>query len=137
MGFDPLRRFAGIKTTGVPADNSRPYPPSGVLQSLVALYIHTIADQPLPLFDVEMLPEQATKFSSAVLASFLALTVRFSTDDFFKDVRSQAVEFYKSSARDLVFKQIAEPTGSVDVLQSFCLLCLSEIFGTLPPREID
>ncbi|KIX02733.1 uncharacterized protein Z518_08675 [Rhinocladiella mackenziei CBS 650.93] len=105
----------------------RPIPPSDVLQSLANVYIERIADQPLPLFDVKTLPFRVTRFSPGLLRSFLALTVRFSNHDFFKDVKSTAVDFYKASSRTALFTQIAEPTGSLDVLQSFCLLCLGEI----------
>jgi len=80
-----------------------------------------------------MLPAQALKFPPALLRSFLALTIRFSDDDFYRGRRSAAVEFYKTSASDMLFKQVAEPTGSLDVLRAFCLLCLSEIEGLFEP----
>lgn len=67
--------------------------------------------------------------------AFLAITVRFSTDEFFEDARTNAVEFYKNAARNILFRQVAEPTGSLDVLQSFCLLCLSEIYGRSSKSE--
>ncbi|KAI1618688.1 hypothetical protein EDD36DRAFT_39323 [Exophiala viscosa] len=106
----------------------RPYPPFNVLGSLVDLYKEKIADQPLPLFDVAILQAQVGKFSAGLLDSFLAITARFSTDGFFEGVTTKAVEYYKSSAWNTLFRQVAEPTGSLDVLQSFCLLCLSEIY---------
>lgn len=92
-------------------------------------YIERIADQPLPLLDMRTLPTQVNDFSKGLLRSFLAVTVRFSSDRFYKDDRAGAVEFYKTSAQDILFSQIAEPTGNLEVLQSFCLLCLSEIAG--------
>ncbi|KAK4938519.1 hypothetical protein LTR10_021051 [Elasticomyces elasticus] len=109
-------------------ESRRPYPPSDVLQSLADHYQVWIADQPLPLFDVATLHTQVGRFSAGLLNAFLAVTVRFSKDGFYEGVTMKAVEFYENSARNILFKQIAEPTGSLDLLQSFCLLCLSEIY---------
>ncbi|OQV07892.1 Fungal specific transcription factor domain-containing protein [Cladophialophora immunda] len=110
--FDPLQR---------------PDPPPEVLQVLVRLYIDRIADQPLPLFDIKSLPSSAPQFSRGLLRSFLALTVRYSNIDFFRNARTRAVEFYKNSASEILFAGAAEPTGDLEALQAFCLLCLSEI----------
>ncbi|KAK5279097.1 hypothetical protein LTR40_008282 [Exophiala xenobiotica] len=106
----------------------RPYPPFEVLQSLVTLYAERISDQPLQLFDVSTLRSQAEEFSGALLDSFLALTVRFSHDQFFEGIQSKAVEFYKSSARDVLFRRAAEPTVSLGILQALCLLGMAEIY---------
>ncbi|KIW85378.1 hypothetical protein Z517_00768 [Fonsecaea pedrosoi CBS 271.37] len=107
--------------------SARPDPPPDVLQTLVKLYIDRIADQPLPLFDVKRLPSRAQKFSRGLLRSFLALTVRYSDSDFYSNGRFRAVDFYKNSASELLFAQAAEPSGDLDTLMAFCLLCLSEI----------
>ncbi|OCT51150.1 hypothetical protein CLCR_08205 [Cladophialophora carrionii] len=104
-----------------------PDPPPEVLQSLVKLYVDQIADQPLPLFDIRTLSCSVQKFPKSLLRSFLALTVRYSDDDFFSSCRSDAVEFYKTSASKALYARAAEATGDVDVLQAFCLLCLNEI----------
>ncbi|ETI22844.1 hypothetical protein G647_06921 [Cladophialophora carrionii CBS 160.54] len=106
-----------------------PDPPPEVLQSLVKLYVDQIADQPLPLFDIQTLSYRVQKFPKSLLRSFLALTVRYSDDDFFRSGRSNAVEFYKTSASKALYARAAEAIGDVDVLQAFCLLCLNEIEG--------
>jgi hypothetical protein len=106
-----------------------PDPPPEVLQSLVKLYVDRIADQPLPLFEIQTLSGSVRRFSKHLLRSFLALTVRYSDDGFFASGRSHAVEFYKVSASKTLYAQAAEATSDVDVLQAFCLLCLSEIAG--------
>lgn len=106
-----------------------PEPPREVLQSLVKLYIDQIADQPLPLFDSRSLQSTISKCSEGLKRSFLALTVRYSNSDFFKDARSLAADFYKNSAAETLFAQSAEPNGDIETLQAFCLLCLSEIAG--------
>ncbi|KIW66663.1 hypothetical protein, variant [Phialophora macrospora] len=104
-----------------------PDPPLEVLQSLVRLYVNRIADQPLPLFDIQKLSGSVQRSSKHLLRSFLALTVRYSDDDFFGSARSNVVEFYKASASKLLYAHAAEANSDVDVLQAFCLLCLSEI----------
>ncbi|KIW16812.1 hypothetical protein PV08_04002 [Exophiala spinifera] len=104
----------------------RPYPPPEVLQSLLQIYIERISDQPLPLFDTSSL--RSTELSGALLNSFLALTVRFSRASFFDDAQSKAVEYYKSAARNELFRYASEPTGSIAALQALCLLCLAEIY---------
>ncbi|OAP60439.1 hypothetical protein AYL99_05441 [Fonsecaea erecta] len=111
-GFDPFQR---------------PDPPAELLQTLVKVYIGRIADQPLPLFDIKRLPLSSQKFSRGLLRSFLALTVRYSDSDFYGGARSRAVEFYKTSASEILFAQASEPSGDLETLQAFCLLCLSEI----------
>jgi len=123
---------AGLLTTAITLSfltKPRPIPPPSTIQSLVWVYKERIASQPLPLFDTATLSHLVLKFSQALLYSFLALTVRFSDDAFFQNCRCQAVNFYKNSARVLLFSQIAEPTGSLELIQSFCLLCLNEIEG--------
>ncbi|KIY01034.1 uncharacterized protein Z520_03700 [Fonsecaea multimorphosa CBS 102226] len=102
-------------------------PPPDVLQLLVKLYIDRIADQPLPLFDIKSLPFSVEKFSRRLLRSFLALTVRYSDSDFYSRIRSPAAEFYKNRASEELYARAAEPTGDLETLQAFCLLCLSEI----------
>ncbi|EXJ58182.1 hypothetical protein A1O7_05607 [Cladophialophora yegresii CBS 114405] len=104
-----------------------PDPPPEVLQSLVKLYVDQIADQPLPLFHIQSLSRSVRTFPKPLLRSFLALTVRYSDDQFFRCGRSNAVEFYKASASKALYAQAAEPTSDAEVLQAFCLLCLSEI----------
>ena len=110
-----------------------PDPPPEVLQSLVKLYIDHIADQPLPLFDIETLPATVQKFSKGLLRSFFALLVRYADHEFFGNAQSRAAEFYKESASTMLFTQVAEPTGDLEVLQAFCLLSLSEIVGQHMP----
>jgi hypothetical protein len=100
-----------------------------VLQRLAELYIERIADQPLPLFDVRTLAIAAQKFSKPLLGAFLALTVRYSALDFYDGVQSTAAEFYRSSASERLFASLAEPTGDLETLQAFCLLCLCDIAG--------
>lgn len=107
----------------------RPHPPARVLGQLVSIYQERVHCQPLPLFDLESLPSQVGRFSTVLLRSFLALTIKYSDDDFFKDSKSTAVEFYMQSSRELLFAQIVDSNGSVDLLQSFCLLSLCDIAG--------
>lgn len=64
-----------------------------------------------------------------LLRSFLALTVKYSDDEFFKDSKTVAVEFYMQSSRELVFAQLGDPSASVDLLQACCLLALYDVAG--------
>lgn len=64
-----------------------------------------------------------------LLRSFLALTVKYSDDDFFKDSKTAAAEFYMRSSRELIFTQMAEPTAAVNILTACCLLSLRDIAG--------
>lgn len=110
---------------------SRPHPPSAVLDKLVNVYQERVHCQPIQLFDIESLRSEVGSFSTVLLRSFLALTSKYSDDDFFKDSKAAAVEFYMQSSRDLLFARIGEPTasGSVELLQAFCLLNLCDIAG--------
>ena len=107
----------------------RPEPPKELLSSLVEIYVQRIDNQPISIFDVTKLPIQVVEFSPMLRHSFLALMIRFSYDNFYAGVRSEAVQYYKASAGRMLFPQVLYPTVSVDVLASLCLLCLSEIEG--------
>lgn len=60
------------------------------------------------------------------------MTVRYTDDLFYSGVRHRAVEYYARTAREMLFAQIAQSNGSLEVLQALCLLCLSDIAGTSP-----
>ncbi|KAK5052608.1 hypothetical protein LTR84_002473 [Exophiala bonariae] len=62
-----------------------------------------------------------------LLRSFLALTVKYSDDDFFKDSKNAAVEFYIRSSRELIFSQMGDSNAAVNVLTACCLLSLHDI----------
>jgi hypothetical protein len=117
-------------------DSGRLDPSPEMLQSLVKVYVDRIADQPLPLFDVRTLPDIVQKFSNGLLRSFLALTIRYSKDSFFDDSQSNGAAFYKNSASEMLFAQVAEATGDLELLQAFCLLSLSEIAGQVPTSTL-
>ena len=65
--------------------------------------------------------------SKALRRSFLALTVRYTDHNFFCGAQTRASDFYKTSASEILFAQAAEPTGDLEILQAFTLLCLTEI----------
>ena len=104
-----------------------------MLQSLVRLYTDRVADQPLPLFDPRALPNTIRKWSKGLLNSFLALTAKYSDHEFFGNAPASAAEFYKKSASNILFAQVAESNADLEVFQGFCLLCLSEIYGESKP----
>lgn len=100
-----------------------------MLAQLVDIYKERLHCQPLPLFDIKDLPSQVGKFPTVLLRSFLAVTVKYSDDEFFKDCKTAAVEFYMQSSRELIFAQLGDPGASVDLLQACCLLALYDIAG--------
>ncbi|KIV90094.1 hypothetical protein PV10_07436 [Exophiala mesophila] len=104
-----------------------PLPPSNVLQSLVELYAERVNPQTVSLFNLETLQYRLDNSGPVLIWSFLAMTVRYTDDPFYTGMRQPAVEYYARTARDMLFAQIAQSNGSLEVLQALCLLCLSDI----------
>ena len=101
-----------------------------MLQSLVELYAERVNPQTVSLFNLETLQYRLDNSGSVLMWSFLAMTVRYSDDPFYSGLRQRAVDYYARTARDMLFAQIAQSNGSLEVLQALCLLCLSDIAGT-------
>jgi len=114
---------------GVPLMKSSPIPPAEVMVSLEEIYRTKLDCQPLQLLDVERLSLGNADVARHLLFSFLSLTVRFSEHEFFRGVRSQAVDYYMNSATALLSSQVAVAMGSLDVLQALCLVSFGQIIG--------
>lgn len=95
------------------------------------MYKTRIYLQPLPLFDPNLLHEHVLSFPLYLLRSFLAVTLLFSEHPFYGGSKSAAMEFYIRSAREMVILRAAEGIGTVELLQSLCLLTLCDIAGKL------
>ncbi|KAI9930110.1 hypothetical protein MW887_011920 [Aspergillus wentii] len=109
-------------------DASRcPNPPLETLSHFVEIYKAKLHLQPLPLFDMDGLSAQVSRFPQFLLRSFLAVTLLFSGHPFYGTSKADAIEFYVRSSRETTISLAAECTPSLEVIQSLCLLTLSDI----------
>lgn len=104
-------------------------PPIEVLKYFIEIYRTKIHMQPLPLFDLSDIQQVLSGTSQFLLWSFLSLTLKFSSHQFYGGKEPEAIAFYTRSAEDQVMKLAVEGATCPKVSQSLCLLALSEIKG--------
>lgn len=112
-------------------------PPVEVLRDLVEVYRTVIHFQPLPLFDPDDLLSRLTVFPQYLLWSFLALTLAFTSHEFYRNHQADAIELYACLAKDTVMKEAVEGSLKREVVQSLCLLSLKEIKGKCTRFQIS
>lgn len=95
----------------------------------IEIYRSRLHSQPLPLFNPDSLHEHVARFPQFLLKCFLAAVLPFSEHSFYDSSKSDAMEFYVRSAREAVIPRATEGTGAAELLQSLCLLTLSDIAG--------
>ena len=93
------------------------------------VYRATVHLQPLPLFNLEGLQARLMASPQFLLWSFLALTLTFSSHEFYRGSESEAIKFYARSAADTVMRLAAEGIPRLEILQSLCLLAFRDIKG--------
>ncbi|KAF4341228.1 hypothetical protein FBEOM_4826 [Fusarium beomiforme] len=108
--------------------------PSEVLDHLIDIYRVKLHLQPLQLFTLPELKDSLISGPRYLLDSFLALTVRYSTHDFFRDQQAKAVEYYASSAQHEVTVLASHGIPKLEIVQALCLLVLVDVTTCKPGR---
>lgn len=86
--------------------------------------------QPLPLFDIDNLPDDVAYFPEFLLHAFMAITLPFLEHSFYGNRKSTAIDFYVGSARKATIGLASKGIiSSLNTLQSICLLTLVDIAG--------
>lgn len=116
-GFIPLTKF------------HRPRPSPQALSHMLETYKQSIHLQPLPLFSLTDIEESLTNAPEFLLWSFLALTLTFSSHEFYHGLEKEAIQFYANYAEEKIMKLALEGTTEEAVVQSLCLLALRYIKG--------
>jgi hypothetical protein len=96
---------------------------------LIEIYRIKIHLQPLQLFKLPDVKCYLTSSPQFLLSSFLALTVRYSTHNFYKGQESKAVEFYTDSAHQAVISLASQGIPKIEVIQALCMLVLVDVAG--------
>ncbi|KAI1055316.1 hypothetical protein LB505_009480 [Fusarium chuoi] len=110
-------------------DVNNPDVPSDVLDHLIEIYRVKLHLQPLQLFNISELKDTLTLAPRYLLYSFLALTVRYSTHDFFNGKQAKAVELYGSSAQQEIAILASQGIPKLEIVQALCLLVLVDVAG--------
>ncbi|KAM0345061.1 hypothetical protein ACHAPU_006947 [Fusarium lateritium] len=113
---------------------SGPNPSSDALDHLLDLYRVKLHLQPLQLFKLGDLKDYLSTSPQFLLYSFLALTVRHSTHDFYRGQEAAAVEFYANSAHQTVISLASQGVARIEVVQALCMLVLVDIAACKPGR---
>lgn len=92
-------------------------------------YKQSIHLQPLPLFSFADIEQYLTSAPKFLLWSFLALTLTFSSHEFYHGLEEEAIQFYADDAEEKVMKLAFEGTVEATVVQSLCLLAMRYIKG--------
>ncbi|CAG7558255.1 unnamed protein product [Fusarium equiseti] len=113
---------------------TNPHPPPDVLDHLIDTYRIRHHLQPLQLFKLPNLKRYLASAPRFLFESFLALTVRYSTHDFYQSQELQAVEHYASSAQQAVTSIASQGIPKLEVIQALCLLGLVDVAACKPGR---
>lgn len=92
-------------------------------------YESRVHAQPLQLFETSGLALHLLGSPQYLLWSFLSLTLRFSTPEFYHDQATEAIDFYMDSAHRCVLDLTRQGVADIGIIQALCLLALSEILG--------
>ncbi|KAF5012340.1 hypothetical protein FDECE_1567 [Fusarium decemcellulare] len=126
-------------TTSFSTDSStwspgNPEPPAELLSEFVSVYREKLYFQPLPLLEPRRLQSKIASLPQYLRWSFLALTLNYSTHDFYYGLESKAIEYYSTSARSVVVDMASDGVTKLEVLQALCLLALCERLAGKPAR---
>ena len=87
----------------------------------------------MQLFKLSDLKQYLNSAPRYLFDSFLALTVRYSTHDFYRGQELQAVEHYASLAQQTVTFIASQGIPKLEVVQALCLLVLVDVAGECLP----
>lgn len=93
-------------------------------------YREKIYFQPLPLFDPKRLQLKTGTLPQYLRWSFLALSLHYTSHNFYYGLEAKAIEYYTTSARSVVVDMAAEGLVKLEVMQALCLLALCDHIGT-------
>lgn len=99
------------------------------MDHLIEIYRVKLHLQPLQLFSISELKDTLASAPRYLLYSFLALTVRYSTNEFFNGKQAKAVELYGSSAQQEVAILASQGMPKLEIVQALCLLVLVDVAG--------
>ncbi|KAM5368920.1 hypothetical protein ACJA88_010860 [Fusarium oxysporum] len=105
---------------------ANPEPPSDLLTDFVNAYREKIYFQPLPLFDPKRLQLKTGTLPQYLRWSFLALSLHYTSHNFYYGLEAKAIEYYTTSARSVVVDMAAEGLVKLEVMQALCLLALCD-----------
>ncbi|KAH6979029.1 hypothetical protein EDB82DRAFT_448608 [Fusarium venenatum] len=105
---------------------ANPEPPVDLLSDFVGAYRERLYFQPLPLFDPRRLQLKIGTLPHYLRWSFLALTLNFTSHNFYYGLEAKAIEYYTTSARSIVVDMAAEGLAQLEVMQTLCLLALCD-----------
>ncbi|KAJ0149462.1 hypothetical protein HZ326_7946 [Fusarium oxysporum f. sp. albedinis] len=105
---------------------ANPEPPSDLLTDFVNAYREKNYFQPLPLFDPKRLQLKTGTLPQYLRWSFLALSLHYTSHNFYYGLEAKAIEYYTTSARSVVVDMAAEGLVKLEVMQALCLLALCD-----------
>ncbi|KAF4456496.1 hypothetical protein F53441_1400 [Fusarium austroafricanum] len=105
---------------------ANPEPPSDLLTDFVNAYREKLYFQPLPLFDPKRLQLRIGTLPQYLRWSFLALSLHYTSCNFYYGLEAKAIEYYITSARSIVVDMAAEGLVQLEVMQALCLLALCD-----------
>ncbi len=97
--------------------------------AVAKLYAHHCHCQPLPLFRIEQVRENAETFSWEVIYAILAVASRFSDDASLQDDYICQPPEYADKALLLVMRKVTEGRVELSTLQALCLLAFVDLTG--------
>ncbi|KAI1051180.1 hypothetical protein LB506_010911 [Fusarium annulatum] len=105
---------------------ANPEPPSDLLADFVNSYREKLYFQPVPLFDPKRLQLKIGTLPQYLRWSFLALSLHYTSHNFYYGLEGKAIEYYTTSARSVVVDMAAEGLVQLEVMQALCLLALCD-----------
>ncbi|KLP19802.1 hypothetical protein CEK26_005485 [Fusarium fujikuroi] len=105
---------------------ANPEPPSDLLADFVNAYREKLYFQPVPLFDPKRLQLKIGTLPQYLRWSFLALSLHYTSHNFYYGLEGKAIEYYTTSARSVVVDMAAEGLVQLEVMQALCLLALCD-----------
>lgn len=114
--------------------STSPTPSQQALDQCVKAYSTKIHAQPLQLFNIDHIAEDLLSSPQYLLWSFLALTLKLCTPDFYQGKEEEAEIFYSDAAHQTIEVLVREGNVRTDLVQALCLLALSEVMSCLPAK---
>ncbi|KAM0147739.1 hypothetical protein ACHAPG_010399 [Botrytis cinerea] len=113
-----------MRTPNVFRLSSSKLPPYEAVISIAKTYLLYCDCQPLPVFCRNRFVETINERDPEVIFSILALAIRFSDDDMFRDNQSELITGYVEAAQSIISARIFGGRIELSTLQSLCLLSL-------------
>ncbi|RAL59617.1 hypothetical protein DID88_006476 [Monilinia fructigena] len=108
----------------IPRLSSRKLPPYEIITSVAKTYLLYCDCQPLPVFCRKGFVETLSERDPEVIFSVLALAIRFSEEEVFRDNKTELINGYLEAAQSIISGRIFGGQVELSTLQSLCLLSL-------------